>query len=287
MPPFGVPLRAVLTRFPPNLPGHPGGVAGGWALVDIEVEGVSRSFAVAGARLVALQDVSLRVGAGEVVAIVGPNGCGKSTLLRIVSGLLAPDGGRVIVGGGVVSAVDPRLSLVFQEPRLLPWRDVLSNVAFPLELAGVETAEREDRARDQLELMGLGAFARAYPEQLSGGMAQRVALARALVSGPQVLLLDEPFGALDALTRDRLNAELMDLWQRTGATVLLVTHSIPEAVLLADRVLVMSSRPGRVLTEVTVEAARPRRIAGADALVFGDAAGRVREALGTGLEAAA
>lgn len=287
MPPFGVPLRAVLTRFPPNLPGHPGGVAGGWALVDIEVEGVSRSFAVAGARLVALQDVSLRVGAGEVVAIVGPNGCGKSTLMRIVSGLLAPDGGRVIVGGGVVSAVDPRLSLVFQEPRLLPWRDVLSNVAFPLELAGVETAEREDRARDQLELMGLGAFARAYPEQLSGGMAQRVALARALVSGPQVLLLDEPFGALDALTRDRLNAELMDLWQRTGATVLLVTHSIPEAVLLADRVLVMSSRPGRVLTEVTVEAARPRRIAGADALVFGDAAGRVREALGTGLEAAA
>lgn len=256
-------------------------------MVDINVEGVSRSFAVAGARLVALQEVSLRVGAGEVVAIVGPNGCGKSTLLRIVSGLLAPDDGRVIVGGRVVSAVDPRLSLVFQEPRLLGWRDVLSNVAFPLELAGIETAEREGRAAHQLELMGLGAFARAYPEQLSGGMAQRVALARALVSGPQVLLLDEPFGALDALTRDRLNAELMDLWQRSGATVLLVTHSIPEAVLLADRVLVMSSRPGRVLTEVTVDAARPRRIAGADALVFGDAAGRVREALGTGLEAAA
>ena len=211
----------------------------------IELRGVSRSFEITGTRLVALDGLDLRVAEREVVAIVGPNGCGKSTLLRVISGLLPPDRGTVLSFGSSVAGVDPRVGLVFQEPRLLPWRTVLDNVALPLELAGVARARARgpgprgpgaDRPRQS--------FAGALPHQLSGGMAQRAALARALAPGPDVLLLDEPFSALDAMTRDRLDAELLDLWSRTGTTIVLVTHSIPEAVFVADRVLVMSPRPG-------------------------------------------
>jgi NitT/TauT family transport system ATP-binding protein len=214
-----------------------------------------------------------------VVAIVGPNGCGKSTLLRVVSGLLPPDRGTVLSFGSSVAGVDPRVGLVFQEPRLLPWRTVLQNVALPLELAGVARVECEARAREVLTLTDLASFAGAMPRQLSGGMAQRAALARALAPRPDVLLLDEPFSALDAMTRERLDAELLDLWSRTGTTIVLVTHSISEAVFLADRVLVMSPRPGRIVAEVAVTAPRPRRLSGGDAATFGRAADEVRTVL--------
>jgi ABC-type nitrate/sulfonate/bicarbonate transport system ATPase subunit len=240
---------------------------------------VSRSFVIAGTRLVALAGLDLRVAEREVVAIVGPNGCGKSTLLRVISGLLPPDGGLVRTFGSIVSGVDPRVGLVFQEPRLLPWRNVSDNVALPLELAGADTTARLGRVQEVLELADLSAFASALPHQLSGGLAQRAALARALAPRPDVLLLDEPFSALDAMTRERLDAELLDLWGRTGTTIVLVTHSIPEAVFVADRVLVMSPRPGRIVAEVAVTAPRPRRLAGGDAITFGRAADEVRDLL--------
>jgi NitT/TauT family transport system ATP-binding protein len=245
----------------------------------IELRGVSRSFDIKGSRLVALEGVDMRVAEREIVAIVGPNGCGKSTLLRVISGLLTPDRGVVLAYDSTVAGVDERVGLVFQEPRLLPWRDVLSNVAFPLELAGVKREEREDRAQAALQLTGLEGFSAAYPDQLSGGMAQRAALARALAPEPDVLLLDEPFSALDAMTRERLDSELLSLWGKTGTTIVLVTHSIPEAVFVADRVLVMSQRPGRIVAEVPVDAPRPRSLAGIGTQVFGAAADRVRQVL--------
>ena len=245
----------------------------------IELRSVSRSFDINGARLVALDALDMRVAEREIVAIVGPNGCGKSTLLRVASGLLPPDRGTVLAYDSTVAGVDPRVGLVFQEPRLLPWRDVLANVAFPLELAGVPRAEREERAREVLALAGLDDFATAMPDQLSGGMAQRAALARALATRPDVLLLDEPFSALDALTRERLDAELLALWSQTGTTIALVTHSISEAVFLSDRVLVMSQRPGHIVEEVPVEAARPRQMSGGDAATFSAASDRVRAIL--------
>jgi NitT/TauT family transport system ATP-binding protein len=245
----------------------------------IELRGVSRSFDLAGSRLIALKDVDVRIAEREIVAIVGPNGCGKSTLLRVISGLLPPDHGTVLAYDSTVAGVDPRLGLVFQEPRLLPWRDVLSNVALPLELAGVKRDDREARARAALQLTGMETFSAAYPDQLSGGMAQRAALARALAPEPDVLLLDEPFSALDAMTRERLDSELLSLWGRTGTTIVLVTHSIPEAVFVADRVLVMSQRPGRIVAEVPVAAPRPRSLTGSGAQMFGAAADEVRGVL--------
>lgn len=249
------------------------------ALDAIELRGVSRSFDIAGTRLQALAGVDLRVAEREVVAIVGPNGCGKSTLLRIVSGLLPPDDGEVRSLGSRVVGVDPRIGLVFQEPRLLPWRTVLGNVALPLELAGVSREERESRAQDVLALTDLQDFASALPHQLSGGMAQRAALARALAPRPDVLLLDEPFSALDAMTRERLDDELLRLWNHTGTTIVLVTHSIAEAVFLADRVLVMSPRPGRMVAEVPIRVGRPRQLSGGDAALFSAAADEVRALL--------
>lgn len=241
--------------------------------------GVTRSFEIGATRLVALDRIDAHIEDREIVAIVGPNGCGKSTLLRVISGLLEPDAGVVEAFGEAISGVDPRIGLVFQEPRLLPWRDVLENVALPLELAGVPRSEREERARAALDLTGLLEFAEAMPDQLSGGMAQRAALARALVPQPRALLLDEPFSALDAMTRERLDSELLDLWGQTGTTIVLVTHSISEAVFVADRVLVMSARPGRIVAEVPVEAERPRRMSGSEAATFSAAADRVRAIL--------
>jgi ABC-type nitrate/sulfonate/bicarbonate transport system ATPase subunit len=215
----------------------------------------------------------------QVAAIVGPSGSGKSTLLRIVAGLLVAEAGSARVHDRPVDGPDPRVGLVFQEPRLLPWRDAIGNVAFPLELSGVARAERELRAADQLALVGLRGFERALPAQLSGGMAQRVALARALVLHPPVLLLDEPFGSLDALTRDRLDAELLDLWSGSGTTILLVTHSISEAVFLADRVMVLSPAPGRVVADIPVDLPRPRRWDSIDQAATARAAVEVRAAL--------
>ncbi len=192
--------------------------------------------------------------------MIGPNGCGKSTLLRVIAGLKAPDAGRVLVGGAEPVAGDGRVGLDFQQPRLVPWRSVIDNVALPMELAGVAPDVRRDRAEAALAQVGLATAARLRPRELSGGMAQRAALARALVGDPPVLLLDEPFSALDALTREEFDAELQRLWLERPRTVVFVTHSVAEAVALADRVVVMTPRPGRVARVVEVDLPRPRPV---------------------------
>ena len=257
-------------------------------MATIKLDTVSRAFSFEGASLPVLEDVSFEVPSGGVVAVVGPNGSGKSTLLRLISGLLPPDRGAITIDGQPVGRADQRVGLVFQEPRLLPWRKVIDNVAFPLELVGVGAAERRERARSLLDLVGVGAFGDAYPGQLSGGMRQRVAIARALARDPEVLLLDEPFSALDALTRERFDMELLDLWQRIGATVVVVTHSITESVFLADEVVVLSPRPGRVIARVPVPLPRPRTAQVYETPAFARAAADIRAHLaGTPTEHAA
>jgi len=247
----------------------------------IELRDIAVSFpAGRGARLTALDGVDLVVEPGEVVALIGPNGSGKSTLLRIVAGLLAPDRGVALLDGQRIDGPDPRVGLVFQEPRLLPWRTTAANVAYPLELAGVDPVQRRTRVATLLETVGLEAAAGQIPSQLSGGMRQRAALARTLALQPGVLLLDEPFSALDELTRERLNLELLALTAQAPTTVLLVTHSVHEAIFLADRVVVLSVRPGRVVADVRVELARPRSLADLDAAVVTATAHLVRVHLG-------
>ena len=235
---------------------------------------------------VALDGFSLGVAAGEIVALIGPNGCGKSTFLRVAAGLLRPDRGAVAIDGDPIVAPDPRIGLVFQEPRLLPWRSVAGNVTWPLELAGWSPERRATRLAELLDVVGLEGSADLRPVQLSGGMRQRAAIARSLALAPKVLLLDEPFSALDALTRERFNLEMLGLQARTGATVVIVTHSIPEAILLADRVVVMTPRPGRVAAEVRIDAPRPRTLATLDAAVVSAAAAEIRRHL-EGTEVAA
>ena len=249
--------------------------------LDVRLDDVTVRFPAPGTELTAVTGLSLEVPAGSFTVIIGPNGCGKSTVLRLVAGLLSPDAGEVRVGNGRPSAGDGRVGLAFQQPRLVPWRSTLENVALPLELAGIDVAERRTRAADALERVGLGAAARLRPRELSGGMAQRAAIARALISDPAVLLLDEPFSALDALTRETFDAELQRLWMERRRTVILVTHSVAEAVSLADRVVVMTSRPGRVARLVDVDLPRPRPVdLTGDPLAAGLAAD-VRAALAT------
>ncbi|MEV2256162.1 ABC transporter ATP-binding protein [Streptomyces sp. NPDC050147] len=229
----------------------------------------------------ALRDVSLNVGAGEFVAIVGPSGCGKSTLLKLIAGLLAPSSGGVLLGGERVSGPRRDIGYVFQRAALLDWRTARRNILLQAEMRGIPGAEARARADDLIRMTGLGGFEDAYPHELSGGMQQRVALCRALLHEPPVLLMDEPFGALDALTREQMNVELNRIWRETGTTVLLVTHSIPEAVYLADRVVVMSPRPGTV--EEIIEVGLPAERSYATTLAtaeFRGATGRVRELLG-------
>ncbi len=249
---------------------------GGTTLATIRLDNVSRSFTVDSRPLHVLDGVSFAVPSGGITAVVGPNGSGKSTLLRLISGLLPPDTGTVAIDGRAVDDADERVGLVFQEPRLLPWRRTLDNVSFPLELAGVGRAERDGRARTLLDLVGLATFAAAYPHQLSGGMRQRVAIARALARDPAILLLDEPFSALDALTRERFNTELLEIWERVGATIVLVTHDIAEAVFLADEVVVLSARPASVVARVPVPLARPRLPSARDGDAFTRASAAVR-----------
>lgn len=257
-------------------------------MATIRLEGISRSFSFEGSSLPVLDSISFDVPSGAVVAVVGPNGSGKSTLLRLIAGLLLPDRGDIAIDGQPVGDADQRVGLVFQEPRLLPWRKVIDNVAFPLELVGMGAAERRERSRSLLDLVGVATFADAYPQQLSGGMRQRVAIARALARDPEVLLLDEPFSALDALTRERFDMELLDLWQRIGSTVVVVTHSIPESVFLADEVVVLSPRPGRVVARVPVPLPRPRTMTVLETPAFARAAAEIRAQLaGTPIEHAA
>ena len=234
-----------------------------------------------GAPLTVLDGIDLTVPGGGIVALIGPNGCGKSTLLRVIAGLLRPDAGAALLDGLQITGPDPRIGLVFQEPRLLPWRTAADNVTYPLELAGWSLPRRLARLAVLADLVGLDPAVRASrPAELSGGTRQRVALARALALEPAVLLLDEPFSALDALTRERFDLELLRLWDRAATTIVMVTHSIPEAILVADRVVVMSARPGRIVADIPVDMPRPRSIADLDAAAVSGIARRIRAYLG-------
>ena len=234
-----------------------------------------------GAPLTVLDGIDLTVPGGGIVALIGPNGCGKSTLLRVIAGLLRPDAGAALLDGLQITGPDPRIGLVFQEPRLLPWRTAADNVTYPLELAGWSLPRRLARLAVLADLVGLDPAVRASrPAELSGGTRQRVALARALALEPAVLLLDEPFSALDALTRERFDLELLRLWDRAATTIVMVTHSIPEAILVADRVVVMSARPGRIVADIPVDMPRPRSIADLDAAAVSGIARQIRGYLG-------
>lgn len=225
----------------------------------IRVEGVGKTFAQRGrAGYTALEDIDFEIGKGEFVSILGPSGCGKSTLLNLVAGLERADHGRVEANGKEVTAPGPDRIVVFQDHALYPWLTVLENVAFGLKQKGIKKKERRERAMEQIRAVHLGKFADRYPHELSGGMKQRVAIARALVMDPEILLMDEPFAALDEQTRLLLHKELEQIWLNTRKTILFITHNIREAVILSDRVLVMSTRPGKIKKEFRVQAARPR-----------------------------
>lgn len=228
----------------------------------------------------ALDQVSFSTERDSFVCVVGPSGCGKSTLLRLLGGLLTPTQGEVRFEGERLSEPRRRIGFVFQHANLMPWRTAIQNVALPLELLGANSGHNLQQAGEILDLVGLSGFESSLPRDLSGGMAQRVAIARALVHHPELLLLDEPFGSLDALTRERMAFELLRIWRARTVSVVMVTHSIQEAVLLADRVLVLSPRPGTVRLDVEVPLERPRRLEMSHTPAFGDIAERIRGAIG-------
>ena len=232
-----------------------------------------------GERLAALGPISLAVAEGEFVCIVGPSGCGKSTLIRVVAGLQSPSTGIVEADGTAIFRPSSAIAIMFQDANLMPWRSVQDNIALPLELAGLPKAARYATVTKLLPQLHLEEFSGAYPAELSGGMAQRVALGRVIVQHPRLLLLDEPFGALDALTREKLSLELLQVWRGSGQTVVMVTHNINEAVLLADRVIVMSSRPGQLLADIAIDLPRPRRTELMFCETFLDLAREVRAAI--------
>jgi NitT/TauT family transport system ATP-binding protein len=229
----------------------------------------------------ALEGIDLAIRAGEFLSLIGPSGCGKSTLLRIIGDLTAPSRGTVVVNGKPADRArrDRDYGMVFQAPVLFEWRTVEDNVKLPLEIQGAGSAKRTARAREMLDLVELGDFLGHYPYQLSGGMQQRVAIARALAFEPAILLMDEPFGALDEMTRERMNSEVLRIWERTGTTVVFVTHSIPEAVFLSSRVVVMSARPGRITKVIDVDLPRPRNEDTRETRRYFELVTEVREAL--------
>jgi len=247
----------------------------------VEVRGVRKEFGDAADRLIALDGIDVTIRAGEFISLIGPSGCGKSTLLRIIGDLTTPTDGTITVNGR--TAREARLGrgygMVFQSPVLMDWRTIQKNVELPLEIMGFDKAKRQERSRAMLELVELGDFGATHPWQLSGGMQQRVAIARALAFDPKLLLMDEPFGALDEMTRERMNLELMRIWRQTGTTIVFVTHSIPEAVLLADRVVVMTPRPGRIARVFDVPLERPRTVATRAIPAFGALTVAIHEAL--------
>ncbi|MEV4188918.1 ABC transporter ATP-binding protein [Streptosporangium canum] len=226
----------------------------------IRLAGVSRTFTGRSGAVEALRGIDLDVTEGEFVAIVGRSGCGKSTLLRLVAGLLPATEGEITVAGKRVTKARRDIAMLFQRPALLPWRSVLDNVLLPAEIFGWRRAAHRDRARELLDMVGLGGFEKRLPHELSGGMQQRVSLCRSLIGDPRVMLMDEPFSALDALTREELSVELQRLHMENAATIVFVTHSIDEAVLLADRVVVLSPRPGRIRKVVDIGIPRPRSL---------------------------
>jgi NitT/TauT family transport system ATP-binding protein len=229
----------------------------------------------------ALQDINLSVGAGEFVSIVGPSGCGKSTLLKILAGLLPYTSGEARIAGRRIAGPSLDVGMVFQSPVLLPWRSILGNVTFPVEVQRQPAAEYVPRAQELLRMVGLEGFEKRYPFELSGGMQQRAAIVRALVQDPKLLLMDEPFGALDAMTREQMNLELLRIWDTHRKTVVFVTHSITESIFLADQVVVMTPRPGRIAAVLRVDLPRPRALRMINSEAFGAYATQVRDLLGS------
>lgn len=246
-----LPARSVDDAVDQPVPGQPGGAA-------LQVQNVGKTYALDGSELRVLQDINLDIRQGEFISIVGASGCGKSTLLRLIAGLEAQYDGAIIYQGQRVSAPALDRGIVFQEHRLFPWMTVEENIALAFDATAVSPAERKQRVARQIDVVGLSGFEKAYPHQISGGMSQRVAISRALVLRPRLLLLDEPFGALDALTRLKLQQELQRLWERDGQTTILVTHDVEEAVFLGDRIVVMNARPGTIRRIVDVDLPRPR-----------------------------
>jgi len=246
----------------------------------IEIAYLDKTFvSIRGDRVEAIRDVSLVVGEREFVTIVGPSGCGKSTLLKVLAGLVPATRGSVKVAGTAVTAARRDVGVVFQNPILLPWRTVLDNVLLPAEVQGLPMAAARRRARDLLAMVGLADFETKYPMELSGGMQQRAAISRALVSDPAILLMDEPFGALDAMTREQMNLDLQRIWRESRKTVVLITHSIPEAVFLGDRVAVLTPRPGRLARLLEVPIPRPRSMDIMGEPLFGRLTGEIRRLL--------
>jgi len=238
-------------------------------MAHIEIHDVSLVYETPGGPVLAVQDVNVELKESEFLCLLGPSGCGKSTLLNIVAGFLTPTSGEILIGGKAVNGSGTDRGVVFQDfAQLFPWRTALGNVAFGLEMKGVPKDQREEIALNQLKLVKLEKFVKSYPHHLSGGMQQRVAIARALAYNPSVLLMDEPFAALDALTRDEMQRLLADVWRETRKTVIYVTHNVAEAVYLADRVIVMTPHPGRIKTEVAIDLPRPRDPLGVEFLDY-------------------
>ncbi len=254
----------------------------------VQLAGISKEFAATGSSkakpTLALSDITLDIRSGEFVSLIGPSGCGKSTLLRLIGDLTHPTSGSVQINGKPAGQgrLDRDYGMVFQSPALFDWRKVEENVRLPLEVFGFDRASQAKRSGEMLDLVGLTDFAGHYPYQLSGGMQQRVAIARALAFSPSLLLMDEPFGALDEMTRERMNSELLSIWARTGITVVFVTHSIPEAVFLSTRVAIMSARPGRITRVVDVNLPQPRGLTTRESSGYFSLITEVREALRAG-----
>jgi NitT/TauT family transport system ATP-binding protein len=268
----------------PAAPARPAPATASGSPTAIGISGLSLTFQTADSPVVALDNIDLEIRRGEFVSLIGPSGCGKTTLLRIIADLAAPTAGNITVNGVSPGAarVGRAYGYVFQAPALYAWRNALRNVMLPLEIMGLPAAERKARATRYLGMLGLAGFERKFPWQLSGGMQQRVSIARALAFEPELLLMDEPFGALDEITRDHLNDHLLRLWEQTGKTVVFVTHSISEAVFLSGRIVVMSPRPGRILEVIDSDLPAGRRLDIRESARFLDLAHRVRQALRAG-----
>lgn len=247
----------------------------------VDANAIGKTFEGRSGQVEAVRDIDLQIEPGEFVSLIGPSGCGKSTLLRLVADLIQPTTGTLTINGKDTrqARIDGDYGIAFQRATLLDWRTVERNVELPLELAGMDSRGRSERARELLGMVGLDDFADHYPWQLSGGMQQRVAIARSLVQHPPLLLMDEPFGALDEMTRESMQQELMRIWRDTGTTVIFVTHSIPEAVFLSTRVVVMSARPGRITAEIAIDLPQPRDFEVRESPRFFDLLTEVREAL--------
>jgi NitT/TauT family transport system ATP-binding protein len=243
----------------------------------LSAEGLSVVYRSSRGPQTAVDGLTLTVGTGEFVSILGPSGCGKSTFLNVVGGLLRASSGRAAINGQTITGPRPDVGIVFQRPTLLPWATVMENVLIPIQALRRKTHAYRDRATELLRLVGLSAYAEHYPDELSGGMQQRVGIARALIHDPSLLLMDEPFAALDAMTRERMSLELQDIWDASRKTVLFITHSIPEAVFLSDRILVMTNSPGRIREEIVVDLPRPRTVDTMSTAAFAALCGDIRK----------